>query len=71
MIQLKAKVSSNGKSNQSTPISLYNGNTLIAKTEVDFVENQENTVTFDIENNGQVTEKQPWYSFAYSNIKTE
>jgi hypothetical protein len=51
-IQLKAKVSSYGKSNQSTPISLYNGNTLIAKTEVDFTENQENTVTFDIENNG-------------------
>jgi hypothetical protein len=51
-IQLKVKVSSYGKSNQSTPISLYNGNTLIAKTEVDFTENQENTVTFDIENNG-------------------
>ena len=53
VIQLKAKVSSNGKSNQSTPISLYNGNTLIAKTEVNFIESQENTVTFDIENNGQ------------------
>tara|TARA_R110002110_G_scaffold92763_16_gene242019 strand:+ start:3900 stop:5825 length:1926 start_codon:yes stop_codon:yes gene_type:complete len=51
-IQLKVKVSSYGKSNQSTPISLYNGNSLIAKTEVDFTENQENTVTFDIENNG-------------------
>jgi hypothetical protein len=53
VIQLKAKVSSNGKSNKSTPISLFNGNTLVAKTEVDFIENEENTVTFDIENNGE------------------
>jgi hypothetical protein len=52
IIQLKAKVSSNGKSSQSTPISLYKGDTLIAKTEVDFSDSQENTVTFDIENNG-------------------
>ncbi|MFT7628917.1 MAG: hypothetical protein ACI9OS_002583 [Ulvibacter sp.] len=52
IIQLKAKVSSYGKSSQSTPISLYNGDTLIAKTEVDFSDNHENTITFDIENNG-------------------
>ena len=52
IIQLKAKVSSYGKSSQSTPISLYNGDTLIAKTEVDFSDSQENTITFDIENNG-------------------
>jgi hypothetical protein len=52
IIQLKAKVSSHGKISQSTPISLYNGDILIAKTEVDFSENQENTITFDIENNG-------------------
>ena len=52
IIQLKAKVSSNGKSNQSTPVSLYNGDTLVAKTEVDFSDDQENTISFDIENNG-------------------
>jgi hypothetical protein len=52
IIQLKAKVSSYGKSSQSTPISLYNGDTLIAKTEVDFSDYHENTITFDIENNG-------------------
>ena len=53
IIQLKAKVSSYGKSNQSTPVSLYKGDTLIAKTEVDFSNNQENTITFDIEDNGR------------------
>ncbi|MFT5983099.1 MAG: hypothetical protein ACI9RM_001540 [Ulvibacter sp.] len=52
IIQLKAKVSSYGKSSQSTPISLYNDDNLIAKTEVDFSNNHENTITFDIENNG-------------------
>jgi len=51
IIQLKAKVSSYGGSSISTPVSLYKGETLIAKTEVDFSGNQENTITFDIENN--------------------
>ena len=51
IIQLKAKVSSYGGSSISTPVSLYNAETLIAKTEVDFSGNQENTITFDIENN--------------------
>ena len=51
-IQLKVRVTSNGERKQPTQLSLYNGNTLTAKTEVDFSDQQESTLTFDIENNG-------------------
>jgi len=49
-IQLKVKVSGIGDIQTSVPVSLYNGEVLIAKTAVDFSENKENTITFDIEN---------------------
>ena len=29
------------------------------------------TKRFDVQNNGQVTEKQPWYAFAYSENNSE
>ena len=52
IIQLKTRITSYGTGNQPTPLSLYHGNTLIAKTEVDFIDKQESTMTFDIENSG-------------------
>jgi hypothetical protein len=51
IIKLKVRVTSYGKSSKPTSISLYKGDTLTAKTEVDFMDQQESTITFDIENN--------------------
>jgi len=57
--QLKVTVSAQGDVAQSVPVSLFNNNTLIAKTAVDFSANNNNTVTFDIEDpadfNGRLT----------------
>src|SRR5690606_27828829 len=47
--QLKVKVSTIGNETSETPISLYNKEKLIAKTAIDFSENSNGTVTFDID----------------------
>ena len=48
--QLKVKVSNTTSEISEVPISLFNKNRLIAKTALDFSENSNGTVTFDIEN---------------------
>ncbi|RLD25619.1 MAG: hypothetical protein DRI70_06830, partial [Bacteroidetes bacterium] len=48
--QLNVVVSGQGLVPQRTPVSLYNGSTLIAKTAVDFSESNQNILTFDVEN---------------------
>jgi len=47
--QLKVNVSTIGNETSETPISLYNKEKLIAKTAIDFSENSNGTVTFDID----------------------
>lgn len=48
--QLSVVVSGQGVVPQRTPVSLYNGPTLIAKSSMDFSESNQNTLSFDIEN---------------------
>jgi hypothetical protein len=48
--KLKVMVSSTGDVAQAVPISLFNGNNLIAKAAVDLSESAQNEVIFDIEN---------------------
>lgn len=48
--QLKVQVSKRGDDALEAPISLYNGEKLIAKTAMNFAENTSGTVTFDIDN---------------------
>ncbi|WP_339701324.1 BatA domain-containing protein [uncultured Marixanthomonas sp.] len=49
-IQLKVDVSASGEVPESVPVSLFNGESLVAKTAVDFSSNNSNTTVFDIEN---------------------
>jgi len=49
-IQLKVDVSASGDVPESVPVSLFNGESLVAKTAVDFSANNINTTIFDIEN---------------------
>jgi|TARA_R100000479_G_scaffold70100_3_gene33880 hypothetical protein len=49
-IQLKVDVSASGDVPESVPVSLFNGESLVAKTAVDFSANNTNTTVFDIEN---------------------
>ena len=48
--QLSVVVSGQGVVPQRTPVSLYNGPRLIAKSSMDFSESNQNTLSFDIEN---------------------
>ncbi len=48
--QLKVNISTIGNETAETPISLFNKEKLIAKTAIDFSENSNGTVTFDIDN---------------------
>ena len=48
--QLNVVVSGQGLVSQRTPVSLYNGSTLIAKSAVDFSESNQYTLSFDVEN---------------------
>ncbi|MFC7357025.1 BatA domain-containing protein [Jejudonia soesokkakensis] len=48
--QLKVVISSTGDVAQTIPVSLYNGNSLIAKTAADLSNSSQNEVFFDIEN---------------------
>lgn len=48
--QLVVVVSGQGLVPQSAPISLYKGTSLIAKTAVDFSESNQNTISFNVEN---------------------
>lgn len=48
--QLKVEVSARAQGDQNVPLSLFNDQTLVAKTAVDFSSGANNTVTFDIEN---------------------
>ncbi|HET8804759.1 MAG TPA: BatA domain-containing protein [Aequorivita sp.] len=47
--QLKVKISTIGNETSETPISLFNKEKLMAKTAIDFSENSNGTVTFDID----------------------
>jgi hypothetical protein len=48
-IKLNVVVSAQGDVAPSVPVSLFNGNSLMAKSAIDFSEKQKNTITFDIE----------------------
>ncbi len=61
--QIKVEVSVRGNEKPEVPISLSNGDKLMAKTAVNFSENSKNTITFDIENkegfNGKLELNEP------------
>jgi len=50
-MKLNVVLSSQGKDVKSTPLSLFNETTLVAKTALDFSQNSTNTITFDLETN--------------------
>jgi Aerotolerance regulator N-terminal len=50
-VKLNVIISAEGEVPPSVPIALYNGNSLLAKSAVDFSEKQKNTITFDIDEN--------------------
>jgi hypothetical protein len=52
-ISLEVKLSASGEVSSPVAASLYNGESLIAKTAVDFSEGLQNTIRFDLENPGE------------------
>lgn len=56
-IELMAKISQQGDNSQEVPISLFNKEKLIAKTAIDFSNNAESSVPFEIEMEGDVLGK--------------
>ncbi|MBT0608931.1 BatA domain-containing protein [Aequorivita echinoideorum] len=62
-VQLTVRISANGEDLKQTPISLFNGEKLVAKTAVDFSEKNSNTIDFEIENtegfNGRIELTEP------------
>jgi len=50
--KLEVTISSQGENNKDVPVSLYNENTLVAKTAVDFSNGNKTNISFDIKNTG-------------------
>lgn len=56
-LKLTATLSAIGDVSQNVPVSLYNGNTLMAKSGIDFSEVKQHTLTFDIDKNNEFVGK--------------
>ncbi len=50
IVKLNVKLSATGEVPENVPVSLYNGDTLIAKSGINFLENNHTILSFDIEN---------------------
>lgn len=66
-IQLSAIVTAQSSNTSNNPVSLFNDNTLVAKTSVDFSENSRQTISFEIKNDslfkGKLTLNDPSIGF--------
>ena len=56
-LKLNVLLTAFGEIPQNIPVSLYNGNTLMAKSAVDFSDSNQSTLTFDIDKNTTFTGK--------------